>query len=186
MKHMKRMKKKSLLLVAGIVLMLTIAIGGTIAYIVADTQPVVNTFTPGGVPLEITESFKDGVKSDVRVKNKGNVPAYIRAEIIVTWKNANGDVYWKKPEKNTDYSLSLNLGRDNGKWFNQYADEFYYYNGIVAAGDSTNPLINSCTKLTDANKPDGYDLSVEIIAESIQADGMGANSAKDAFDKAKT
>ena len=87
MKHMKRMKKKSLLLVAGIVLMLTIAIGGTIAYIVTNTQPVVNTFTPGGVPIEINEKFDGTTKSDVTIKNKGNVPAYIRAKIIVTWKN---------------------------------------------------------------------------------------------------
>lgn len=185
MKHMKRMKKKSLLLVAGIVLMLTIAIGGTIAYIVTNTQPVVNTFTPGGVPIEINEKFDGTTKSDVTIKNKGNVPAYIRAEIIVTWKNADGDVYWKKPVLGTDYNLSLNQGLNVGQWDLQ-SDDYYYYRGIVEARASTNPLIISCTR-TDSTPPDGYSLSVEIIAESIQAEGMGISgdyNAYSAFSKA--
>ena len=181
MKHMKRMKKKSLLLVAGIVLMLTIAIGGTIAYLVTNTEPVVNTFTPGEVPIEITENFKDGVKSNVQVKNKGNVPAYIRAKIIVTWKDKDGNVSAIKPVRGTDYSLNLNHGNGVGQWL-QASDSCYYYRGIVAVGASTNPLIISCTKLANANKPDGYDLSVEIIAESIQAEGMGVNGDYGAYD----
>ena len=171
---MKRMKKKSLLLVAGIVLMLTIAIGGTIAYLVANTDPVVNTFTPGEVPIVIQESFNGTRKSNVYVTNTGNVPAYIRAKIIVTWKDKDGNVSAIKPVLGTDYSLNLNHGNGVGQWL-QASDSYYYYRGIVAARTSTNPLINSCTKLDTATPPAGYDLSVEIIAESIQAEGMGVS-----------
>ena len=178
---MKRMKRKSLLLVAGIVLMLTIAIGGTIAYIVTNTTPVVNTFTPGEVPITIQETFDGTTKSDVYVTNNGNVSAYIRAKIIVTWKDKDGNVSAIKPVEGTDYTISIN----STEW-TKVGDGFYYHIARVGAGESTNPLINSCTKSSTANQPVGYDLSVEIIAESIQADGMDANSAKDAFDKAKT
>lgn len=176
---MKRMKKKSLLLVAGIVLMLTIAIGGTIAYIVTNTTPVVNTFTPGGVPISVDESFTGGTKSDVKITNGGNVPAYIRAKIIVTWKDAQGNVSGT-PVQATDYDLRIN----DTDW--TPSGGFYYYKDKVGAQGNTTNLINSCTKLEGANQPDGYDLSVEIIAESIQADGMGASGAVDAFNKAKT
>lgn len=182
MKHMKRMKKKSLLLVAGIVLMLTIAIGGTIAYIVTNTQPVVNTFTPGGVPIEINEKFDGTTKSDVTIKNKGNVPAYIRAKIIVTWKNEAGEVYWKQPNRVDDYEIEINTNywRAVGT-----SDDFFYYKDIVQQnGGTTQPLITRCVMRNGANQPDGYTLSVEIIAESIQAEGMGATSAVNAFDKA--
>ena len=172
---MKRMKKKSLLLVAGIVLMLTIAIGGTIAYIVTSTDPVVNTFTAGDVPIDIDENTDGGVKSDVKITNSGNVPAYIRAKIIVTWKDKDGNVSATKPVLGTDYSMST-----GGDWME--VGGFYYYNKRVAVGEKTTNLIESCTRI--GNPPVGYDLSVEIIAESIQADGMGADSAKDAFDKA--
>lgn len=172
---MKRMKKKSLLLVAGIVLMLTIAIGGTVAYIVTGTDPVVNTFTPGDVPIDIDEKTDGGVKSDVKITNSGNVPAYIRAKIIVTWKDAQGNVSGT-PVKSSDYEMIIGDNWDIGR------DGFYYYKDKVGAPGSTTNLIESCTRI--GNPPVGYDLSVEIIAESIQADGMGADSAKDAFDKA--
>ena len=177
---MKRMKKKSLLLVAGIVLMLTIAIGGTVAYIVTGTDPVVNTFTPGDVPIDIDEKTDGGVKSDVKITNSGTVPAYIRAKIIVTWKDAQGNVSAIKPVKDTDYEMIIGGNWDIG------TDGFYYYNASVGAGEPTTNLITRCAKLTNANKPDGYDLSVEIIAESIQADGMdGVSNAQQAFAAAK-
>ena len=34
--------------------------------------------------------------------------------------------------------------------------------------------------------PDGFVLTVEVLAEAIQAEGMGATSAQDAWAKAKT
>ena len=176
---MKRMKKKSLLLVAGIVLMLTIAIGGTIAYLVTNTDSITNTFEPGGVPISVDESFTGGVKSDVKITNDGNVPAYIRAKIIVTWKDAQGNVSAVKPVLGTDYSMNINTA----DWTE--AGGFYYYKESVEATGKTTNLINSCTKLEGANPPDDYDLSVEIIAESIQADGMdGVSNAQQAFAKA--
>ena len=178
---MKRMKKKSLLLVAGIVLMLTIAIGGTIAYLVANTESITNTFEPGRVPISVDESFTGGEKSNVKITNDGNVPAYIRAKIIVTWKDKDGNVSAIKPVLGTDYSLST-----GGGW-KEESDGFYYYTAVVGAEKSTGYLINSCTKLDTANLPDGYDLSVEIIAESIQAEGMdGVNTAQQAFSKANS
>lgn len=171
---MKRMKKKSLLLVAGIVLMLTIAIGGTIAYLVANTDSITNTFEPGRVPITIEESFNGETKSDVYVTNTGNVPAYIRAKIIVTWKDKDGNVSAIKPVLNTDYRMST-----GGGWTEE-SDGFYYYSVFVGAGKSTGYLINNCTRI--GTQPEGYDLSVEIIAESIQADGMdGVSNAQQAF-----
>lgn len=174
---MKRMKKKSLLLAAGIVLMLTIAIGGTIAYLVANTESITNTFEPGRVPISVDESFTGGVKSDVKITNDGNVPAYIRAKIIVTWKDAQGNVSAVKPVLGTDYSMNINTA----DWTE--AGGFYYYKESVEATGKTTNLIESCTR--SVTPPDDYDLSVEIIAESIQADGMdGVSNAKDAFAKA--
>lgn len=177
---MKRMKKKSLLLVAGIVLMLTIAIGGTIAYLVANTESITNTFEPGKVPITIGENTFDGkTKSSVYVVNNGNVLAYIRAKIIVTWKDVQGNVSGT-PVKSSDYAMIIGDDWDRG------TDGFYYYKYRVGAGDPTTNLINSCTKAAGANQPAGYDLSVEIIAESIQAEGMGATGAQDAFHKANS
>lgn len=173
---MKRMKKKSLLLVAGIVLMLTIAIGGTIAYLVTNTDSITNTFEPGRVPITVEETYSGATKSNVSIKNTGNVSAYIRAKIIVTWKKGANEISATQPVKGTDYEISIN----EGAW--ESNGGYWYCKTPVAAGYNTPVLIISCTKT--GTPPDGYDLSVEIIAESIQADGMGVTSAVKAFEKA--
>ena len=171
MKHMKRMKKKSLLLVAGIVLMLTIAIGGTVAYIVTGTDPVVNTFTPGDVPIDIDEKTDGGVKSDVKITNSGTVPAYIRAKIIVTWKDAQGNVSAIKPVKDTDYEMIIGGNWDIG------TDGFYYYKEPVAPGASTAGSLLTCKALYPENPE--YTLSVEILATAIQS--TPASAARNAW-----
>lgn len=177
-KRIQRMKRKSLLLVAGILLLLTVAIGGTIAYIVTNTDSMVNTFEPGKVPIEINEAFNGTMKSDVTIKNKGNVPAYIRAKVVVTWKDKAGNVS-ATPVTASDYSISYN----ETDWTN--VDGFWYYKNAVNPEASTQALIYGCSKTEAANPPEGYDLSVEIIAESIQAEGMRANDVYAAFARAK-
>ena len=178
-KRIQRMKRKSLLLAAGILLLLTVAIGGTIAYIVANTEPVVNTFEPGAVPIEIHEDFDGATKSNVGVTNLGNVPAYIRVKLVFTWKDAVGNVS-ATPVTEKDYDLKLARG-----WYINYGDGFYYCGSSIEPNATTPALIASCTQKETANVPEGYYLSVEIIAESIQADGMRADDAIEAFAKAQ-
>ena len=59
-------------------------------------------------------------------------------------------------------------------------DGYYYYNGTVAAGAEVK-LFDSYTA---TGGPDGAHLEMDIISQVIQAEGMGATSAKDAFTKA--
>lgn len=173
---MKHMKRKALLLAVCAALLLTAAIGGTTAFIVANTNQVKNEFTPGGVPIEVKESFDGKTKSNVQIKNNGNVPAFIRAKVVVTWKDSSGNVSGT-PVKNGDYVIEYN----QMDWKKE-EDGFWYYTQSVPASGMTNALITNCTKTETA--PEGYDLSVEILAESIQAEGMDAADAQDAFDKA--
>ena len=173
---MKHMKRKALLLAVCAALLLTAAIGGTTAFIVANTNQVRNEFTPGAVPIGVEESFVNDVKENVQIRNKGNVPAFIRAKVVATWKDSSGYVSGT-PVKAEDYTIEYN----QTDWV-KGEDGFWYYNKSVSMGDVTNPLITRCTKAGTA--PAGYDLSIEILAESIQAEGMGAADAQDAFDKA--
>ena len=83
-------RSKRILLLVALVMILTAAIGGTIAYIVTSTSAVENTFTPAEVKTEINETFDGTVKSDVSVANTGEVAAYIRAAIVVSWKTTTG------------------------------------------------------------------------------------------------
>ena len=86
---MKRINKKVILLAVSLMLILSAAIGGTVAYLIDQTGSITNTFTPAKVTPEVTEDFTNNVKKDVKITNKGDIPAYIRVKVVVTWKNGN-------------------------------------------------------------------------------------------------
>lgn len=167
-KQLRRPKRLATLLVS-LVLVLGVAVGGTVAFLSTRTDSKENTFTPSKVTCEVTETFKNNVKSNVAVKNTGDTTAFIRAAINVTWMSnqdaANQTVSAKVPVKDTDYSIKL---ADNTNWI-QGADGYYYYKLPVDPQDSTEVLIEECKLQNNASVPDGYHLSVEIVASAIQS-----------------
>lgn len=184
---MKNKKIKALLLLAMMALLLTAAVSSTIAWLADNSGPVENTFTPAHVSCSINEpGWSDGnkVKSNVSVNNTGDVYADIRAMIVVTWQNSNGDVYGTLPKLDTDYTLSLNTGTAANQWTESGA--YYYYNSPVAPNTATGVLINSCEVKADAPEA-GYNLHVEVLAQAIQAEGVtGATGITDTWSSAKT
>ena len=159
---------RGLVLVLALALIVGVAGGATFAWLTAKTDPVVNTFTPAHVTCQVDETFDGTTKSDVKVKNAGDIPAYIRAYIVVTWKDADDaddNVYGELPVEGTDYTMEIPTNTD---WV-QGSDGYYYYTRPVAVGDSTGTLISECKLTEKVVKPVGYDLSVEIIAEAIQS-----------------
>lgn len=163
------MKKKTILMLAAMALLLTVTVGSTIAYLWTSTPAVTNTFTPASSGTDITEDFKDNVKNTVQIKNTGDVKSYIRAAVVVTWQNENGEVLGEVPVKDTDYSITWT----RAGWTDLQRDGFYYYNTVVEPGKSTGVLFTDCKPLKAAPK-DGYTLHVEIIAQSIQAEPISA------------
>ena len=179
---MKRMtNKRAFLAVAMIVLLLTASVGGTAAFLTDGTDEVANVFTPADVTSEVVEpSWQDGntAKSNVSVKNTGNIDAYMRAAIVVTWQDGSGNVLSVKPRLGTDYTLDIG---DN--WTKD--GDYYYYNAAVDADAQTTKLIDTCAVISDA-PIDGYTLHVEVIGSAIQAEGWGSGvtGAKAAFEAA--
>lgn len=153
--------KRSLVLVVSLLALLLVVAGGTLAWLTAQDS-VSNTFTPAHVTCDVDETFQDGIKSDVKIKNTSDIPVYIRASIVVTWKDFSGNVYGQLPVAGTDYTISYGTG-----WTRQ--GDYWYCNSEVAVGANTTELISSCTVEEGATIPEGYALSVEIIAEAIQS-----------------
>lgn len=149
-----------------LILAVVLAIGGTLAYIIANTVSVENKFTPGEVRCEVLEDPFDKItKSNVRIKNTGNTAAYIRATYVVTWQKDDGTVNGKMPVVGTDYTIVF---ADNTGW--ELIGDYWYYTSPVAAGGETGVLIASCKLAEGAAVPTGYHLSVEIIASAIQSE----------------
>ena len=167
-KQLRRPKRLATLLVS-LLLVLGVAVGGTVAFLSTRTDSKENTFTPSKVTCEVTETFNNNVKSQVAVKNTGDTTAFIRAAINVTWMSnqdaANQTVSAKVPVKDTDYSITF---AKNTNWI-QGADGYYYYQLPVDPQGSTEVLIEECKLQENASVPDGYHLSVEIVASAIQS-----------------
>lgn len=163
-KH-RRLKKpvKVILILSSLLLTVCLSIGTTYAYLLSRSETVTNTFTPGTAVNTIEETFNNDEKKDVKVKNTGNINAFIRATIVITWQNEKGEVYPVLPVNGTDYDITLNP--DEG-WFED--NGIYYCKKEVAPGDSTPVLIEKCTQVI-ANAPKGYGLNVEILSSSIQS-----------------
>ena len=162
-------------LIVSLLLVLLLGVGGTIAYLITHTDPVENTFTPSQIGLDIVEEFPDSeVKKAVQIKNTGDVDAYIRVAVNVTWVKvptetgaSSNIVTAKTPVAGEDYTISYaNEAAD--AWIHG-ADGFWYYAKPVAANGLTPILISSCQPI-QGRAPEGYTLSVEIIASAIQAD----------------
>lgn len=88
---------------------------------------------------------------------------YVRAAVVANWKDADGSIYGKNAEKETDYTFTAGSG-----WFNA-DDGYYYYSSPVESGGETSELITDFTVITDA--PNGCSLSLDISAEIIQESG---------------
>ena len=165
---MRNINKKTIALVASLVLLLTVTVGGTLAYLLAVSPAVENKFTPSWVTTDVDETISATEKTNVTIKNTGNTDAYIRAAVVVTWQNANGDVYGQKPIAGTDYDITYVTGTIGTKdcWV-EGSDGYYYYTSPVARDASTGILIQSCTAKETA--PEGYNLCVEILGSGIQS-----------------
>ena len=162
--------KRSGILLAAVIVLLAGAVGGTWAFLVAQSEPVQNNFTYAHVSCKIDEKFDGTTKSDVKIQNTGDIPAYIRACIVVTWKDASGNVS-AVPVKDSDYTMTMGTGWTKG------TDGYWYCNTEVDAGRETSALITTCEK--KGNAPKDYDLSVEILADAIQSEP--ANAVKEAW-----
>ena len=135
---------KAAVLLLSMILLIGIAVGTTVAFLVARTEPIKSTFEYAKVSCEVT-----GSKENVQIKNTGNTAAYIRATYVVTWRDADGKVAVSVPG-GYSYTLTENLGN----YWNKGADGYFYYS-----------LPLDCA-VTYPENPE-YTLSVEVLAEAI-------------------
>ena len=163
-----RWNRQFVLLVSIIALLVGI-VGSSLAYLVTKTDPVQNTFQPSRVTCRIDEEFDGATKSNVKVTNTGDTDAYIRAYIVVTWTDDDGNIVAQKPVAGEDYSLVIPT---NTGWF-KGSDGFYYYASSVAPNGQTGTLIESCVPVGENAQK--YKLTVDIIADAVQSKGESAD-----------
>ena len=120
------MKKKFMLMVSALVLVAAMAVGGTLAYLTAQTQVVTNTFTIGDISIELKETTsnykmvpgqeiskdpKVTVKADsedcwlfVKIDESDNLGTYISYSLADGWTEltTGSGVYWREVASSGD------------------------------------------------------------------------------------
>lgn len=165
---MRAKKWKALIVAALAVVVLTAAVGGTMAWLSTKTQELTNTFEPAKVTCAVEEGSFDGkTKQNVKIKNTGTTNAYIRAMIVANWCTAADTNGKTKVVASYAVNASHFPGLHGSDWVEH--DGFYYYTLPVAPGQTTGNLFASCTPKND-EKPEGADhLEVNIICQAVQS-----------------
>ncbi len=161
---MKKLSKKAIALISSLIIVISVTIGVTVAYLTAKTPPLENNFTPVAVSCVVENGDTGGGYSNVTVKNTGDVKAYARCVVIATWVNdSNGSVYATAPIQGVDFKLV----KGSDSWV-LGGDGFYYYTVNVAPTTSTMALISSVVEVNSA--PKGYSLKINVFASMLQAE----------------
>lgn len=162
-------RKRIIALLVGVILLTGAA--GTLAWL-SVTGVLVNQFGIGSVTPSVQETLNGNVKSDVKAKNKGTAPAYIRAAVDIYWQDAtSGARLWDEPKGEADYEIAWSdslrdaSGANSASSWVKASDGFYYWTSPVAPGAETGVLIKSVTE----RKADGKNLVVDISTQAIQS-----------------
>ena len=149
-------------MVIATVLLLALAIGGTVAWLSTKDAPITNTFNPSKVACEVTEKFdgSTGVKSNVNVKNTGTINAFIRVKLVTYRTNDQGQHIGGTASLPT---FTLGTG-----WV-KYGDYYFYTKPVAPNQKPETNLTDSMTLIGSYMDTDGGKQVIEVMAEAIQS-----------------
>lgn len=148
-------------LILSLCLIFALAVGTTVALLVAHTNAVTNTFkaAESGTHVDVEDSGNE--KTGVFVTNEGTATSYVRVKLVMNWVDKSGNV--------SAEPVNITVRYDTTNWFEQ--DGIYYYKTPVGPNMTTDNLLQKDKHITEPTegKPDGCHLEVTVLAESIQA-----------------
>lgn len=154
--------RKSVATVLSLLLILTVSVGGTLAYLITHTTPVRNQFTPSYVACQVTESFDGTIKSEVNVKNTGDTEAYIRVKLVTYRVNS--------ANQHIGGTAEIPTFTPGENWV-KYGEYYYYTKPVAPGAEPETELIGTPgIALSSAyNDADGGKQVIEVMAEAIQS-----------------
>ena len=186
------MKKKIVSLVLVFALALALGIGGTVAWLTAQTSEVVNTFTVGDIEIELTETGTDNAGK----KNYSFIPGDKLAKDPKVTVKANSEACWvfikvneahnthtalPSGEKIINWSVASDWTQvvDGSTKYNVWYKEFAAtgdtpVSKYILTGDGTGEYANGFVTVNGN--------VTEVIAESIDGDANGENKPQLTFD----
>lgn len=152
--------KKYLVIIAAIILALALCTVSTLAYMFRETDETEAPLESAKVSCSVSERFENNKKSEISVKNTGNINAYIRVKLVPYWVDSEGNRVYR--------SASVpSFTFDSNAWLADSANNTYYYRLPLAPNSSTPSLPTSDIVLA---AEDGCYLVLDVVAEAIQAE----------------
>lgn len=195
----KRKKKgvstKVFLSLLALVLVVGCAVGGTIAWLTATTEPVVNTFTYGKIKIELTETKPENKQATIipGVNISKDPKVTVKADSEACW------LFVKVEEKGTfvNGKVTYSVKTGEGNWTSLPGESGVYYREVdavtadtdfyVLAGDETyhNGVVTVSENLTKEDIKGLTETHPQLIftAYAVQKDGIG--TAAEAWAKVK-
>ena len=164
-----RRRNKAAALLLSVMLIVTIAIGGTIAWLSANTDPVQNTFLASRVSCAVTENFDGTYKKDVNVTNTGDIDAYIRVKLVSYRVNEAG--------QHIGGTAEIPAFTPGDGWVKN-GDHYYYTMPVKPNGQPEAKLIENIPLTGSYSDADGGKQVIEVMAEAIQAKGTAEDQTK--------
>ena len=134
-KHAGRVNMKPLALIMALVLLVGGVIGGTVAWLIATPDPVVNTFTYGDINITLTETDTglDGDNKDTTNQYKMIPGEKITKDPVVTVQKGSEDMYlFVKLEESANFDTFMEYTMAEN-WNPLTGVDGVYYRWITAA-----------------------------------------------------
>lgn len=154
-----------------VLFLLCLMMVGVTAGFLVSTDSALNRLSSGHNTAGIVESYAppssfakgDEITKEVKVKNEGSVPCYVR-------------VFAEVSDPETRDAIELNI--DSSAWSEKSSDGYYYYRKVLPPGSTTAPLLRTVTAKADIG---GF--KIICYSETVQAEGFA--NAQEAFAKIK-
>lgn len=163
----ERRQRPALWAALALALVLTLTAGGTLAYLVSNTDEVTNTFTPASPGIEVPEEIVGNAKTSIQVKNTGDINVYVRVMLVASYqKEVNGKYevcgsHIPEPEV-TDFTPGTDWVKGD--------DGYYYYTKALASDATTNNLLADGAKIELSQKENCCKMHIDVLAQAIQAE----------------
>ena len=191
MRRNKKRETKLVLLILAMCLLVGVAIGGTMAWLIAQTDPVVNTFVVGNIEIELDES------DDLNLKM---VPgAVIQKDPTVTVKKDSEDcwLFVEIKEENTANFLTYEMadgwtkigaGTNGGTVYGQKVENVTANKSFTVLKDNEVKVLDTVTKAMmdaikngTANEPKLTFTAYAIQSANLKKGGAEVTTAADAW-----
>ena len=178
MKHYEKRRSVSgrlFVLMLALVLVLGCAVGGTVAWLVAKTDPVVNTFTYGDINITLTETIGENYKIIPGVDIGKDPKVTVKADSEACW------LFVKVEEEGTFVANKVTYSVDDGwtKGDGTKIPENVYYRTVDAVTTDTDFAVLKDNKIyvsEELTKGDIQSVTTQpkltFTAYAVQKDGM--------------